>query len=221
MNKLITVFMVFFILFLFNGCVNRELVLDNPKVIQSQDNTWGQQTNIEENVDISDLDKDMPIDTETPTGISEDVAKAANEKMERVTFPAAEYSKLSRNGKGTVKGMIYIKDAYEKKIVGTNTRLYLNPVTSYSKQWYNESYLGGYKMQKADTRLFNYLRFTASDAGGNFAFYGVPSGDYYLIGTVKCGAQCGYATSKSIRIATEVSISGNQVLQSDLSRMID
>jgi len=221
MNKQTTILMAFFILFLFSGCVNKELVLDNPKVLTSQDNTWGQQTNVEENVDVSDLEKDLPVDTEIPTGINEEVPTEANEKMERVIFPTAEYRKLAQNGKGTVKGMIYVKDAYEKKVLGSNTRLYLNPVTTYSKQWYNESYIGGHKMQKADTRLFNYLRFTASDAGGNFAFYGVPSGEYYLIGTVKCGAQCGYDTAKSIRIATEVSILGNQIVQSDLSRMID
>ncbi len=87
-----------------------------------------------------------------------------------------------------------------------STRLYLNPITSYSEQWYEESYLGGYKMQEADPRLFNYLKFTASDKNGKFAFYGVPSGSYYLIGTVKCGEECGYDSMKNIRIATKVSV---------------
>jgi len=72
-----------------------------------------------------------------------------------------------------------LKDAYGKRIAGSGTRLYLNPVTSYSKQWYEESYLGGYKMQKADPKLFNYLKFTASDSNGVFGFYGVPSGSIY------------------------------------------
>jgi len=91
-----------------------------------------------------------------------------------------------------------------------------NPKTSYSDQWYRESYIGGHKMQKADDRLFNYLRFTSSDANGNYAFYGVPSGSYYLIGTVKCGTECGYETPKNIRIATLVTVKGNQVVKKDL-----
>jgi hypothetical protein len=99
--------------------------------------------------------------------------------------------------------------------------LYLNPLTSYSEQWYKESYLGGYKMQKADSRLFNYLKFTASDKNGNFAFYGVPSGSYYLIGTVKCGEECGYDSMKNIRIATKVSVRGNQIVEQDLTRMAE
>ncbi len=217
-KKISTLFVLLVILFGFSGCVQRELVLEEPAVRQAQDNTWANQTNVEENVDISDLDKEEVATPEAPTVITEE---APVEKMERIAFPVAEYNRLSRSGKGTVKGSIYIKDAYGKKVVGAGTRLYLNPVTSYSKQWYNESYIGGYKMEKADNRLFNYLRFTAANPQGEFAFYGVPTGSYYLIGTVKCGSECGYSTPKSIRIATKVSVTGNQVIQRDLSRLVD
>ena len=202
-------------LFLFSGCVQRELVISQPDIRQSQDNTWGEQTNVEENIDISDLDENL---TETETIITEEMPE---QKMERITFPVEEYNRLPRTGKGTVKGAIYVKDAYNKRVPGAGTRLYLNPVTSYSDQWYKESYIGGYKMEKPDPRLFNYLRFTAADSSGNFAFYGVPSGRYYLIGTVTCSTECGYSSPKSIRIATQVSVTGNQVVQKDLSRMVD
>jgi len=202
-------------LFLFSGCIQRELVISQPDIRQSQYNAWGDQTNIEENIDISDIDENL---TETETVITEEMPQ---QKMERVPFPIEEYQRLSRAGKGTVKGTIYVKDAYDKRVSGAGTRLYLNPVTSYSNQWYRESYIGGYKMEKADARLFNYLRFTAADSNGNFAFYGVPSGRYYLIGTVTCGTECGYSSPKSIRIATQVSVIGNQIIQKDLSRMVD
>ena len=142
-------------------------------------------------------------------------------QMARVAFPTSEYYRLARTGKGTVKGKIYLNDAYDKHIPGASTRLYLNPVTSYSKQWYEEIYLGGHKMQKADDRLFNYLKFTAADKSGKFAFYGVPSGSYYLIGTVKCGQECRYEGQKSIRIARKVTIHGSQIIERDLTRMMD
>jgi len=219
MNNKILILLSFALLFLFSGCVQREIILDAPEVRQSQDNTWANQTNVDENVDISDLDDEGDVNaTESETIITEDMPE---EKMERVTFPAAEYNHLAKSGKGTVKGSIYLKDAYEKRIVGAGTRLYLNPITSYSQQWYNESYLGGHKMEKADSRLFNYLRFTASDTQGTFAFYGVPTGSYYLIGTVKCASECGYSTPKNIRIATQVSVSGNQIVERDLTRLVD
>lgn len=204
-------------LFIFSGCVQRELILDKQEVSHTEENTWAEQTNQEDNVDTSDLDIEMS-NRPNETDITQDITP---QKMARIAFPAAEYTKLSRAGKGTVKGTILVKNSAGERIVGKNTRLYLNPVTSYSEQWYNESYLDGNKMEKADSRLFNYLRFTASNTNGEFAFYGVPSGSYYLIGTVKCGLECGYEVPKSIRIAAHVSVHGNQVLVKDLSRQVD
>ena len=204
-------------LLLFTGCVERELTIQDPNARGSKSNIWAEQTNIEEdeNIDIFDIDENL---AETETVITEELSEY---KIERIAFPLSEYNALPRRGKGTIKGSIYVEDVYGSKVTGAGTRLYLNPVTSYSRQWYTESYIGGYKMDKADPRLFNYLRFTASNSEGKFAFYGVPSGQYYLIGTVKCGTECGYSTPKNIRIAKEVSVYGNQVVEQDLSRMLE
>ncbi len=218
MNKILSYLTILCgMLFVFSGCVQRELILDEPEVSNTKENTWAEETNEEDNVDTSDIDSEIS-ETENETEITQEVAP---QKMPRIAFPVSEYKQLSKTGKGTIKGSIFVKNSYGERIVGKNTRLYLNPVTSYSEQWYNESYLDGHKMEKADSRLFNYLRFTASNTNGEFAFYGVPSGSYYLIGTVKCGVECGYDVPKSIRIAGHVSVHGNQVLVKDLSRQVD
>lgn len=203
--------------FIFSGCVNENLAFPgsgSQKTPSHSGNTWADETNIND-VYIDDLDENM---TESETAITEESTQPV---VKRIPFPVSEYSRLARIGKGTVKGTIYVTDYSGNKIPGRGTRLYLNPATSYSDQWYRESYLGGQKMEKADSRLFNYLRFTASDNEGHFAFYGVPTGSYYLIGTVKCGTECGFDTPQSIRIAKRISIQGNQVLEADLARPID
>ncbi|GIT98092.1 hypothetical protein TSL1_09130 [Sulfurovum sp. TSL1] len=191
---------------LFTGCVQRDIPFNKNR------NFWAHSSSVDD-VNISDDNL-----TESEMMITED---GEENKMARIEFPESEYYRLARTGKGTIKGTIYVKDYYDRPILGASTRLYLNPVTSYSEQWYEESYLGGYKMQEADPRLFNYLKFTASDQNGNFAFYGVPSGSYYLIGTVKCGEECGYESTKNIRIATKVSVYGNQVVEQDLTRAVE
>jgi len=140
--------------------------------------------------------------------------------VKRIPFPESEYKSLATTGSGTVKGKIFIKTAGGNVVYGKNTRLYLNPVTSYSTQWFKESYLGGAKMSKVDSRLFNYLKFTTSDSNGNFEFLNVPSGSYYLIGVVKCGTACGYDKVKKIRIAKKVSVFGNQIKEEDLAKQI-
>lgn len=195
--------------FLLIGC-NEPQPLDNSSTYT---NEWAKQSN-KEDIDISDLEENL---TQSQMLMSQE---GGYQMQERIAFPTNEYYRLAKMGKGTIKGKIYLQDAYGH-IAGANTRLYLNPVTSYSNQWYKQSYLGGYKMTQADPRLFNYLKFTASNEKGAFAFYGVPSGEYYLIGTVKCAQECGYATTKSIRIARRVSITGNQVIEQDLSRAIE
>ena len=210
------------ILFLFSGCVQNEFALPpqqkhTPTDSHQNSASWGSQTNVDdgENIDISDLDENI---TESELGMTEEVQE---QKIKRIPFPISEYNRVEKMGKGTIKGTIFVNTPTGTKVVGAGTRLYLNPVTSYSNQWYNDSYIAGNKMEKADSRLFNYLKFTAADANGVFAFYGVPTGSYYLIGTVKCGTECGYDTPKSIRIATRVSIQGNNIIEQDLSRFID
>jgi len=203
------------IVVLLTGCVRNEIVL-TPQESRHAEKSWQEQTNVDdEDVDISDLDK-KPVE-EKPKVIK----KTPKGRVPRIPFPVREYRALAISGKGTVEGKIYLLDMYGERVPGSGTRLYLNPVTSYSNQWYQESYLRGAKMEKADPRLFNYLRFTAADDEGNFAFYGVPTGRYYLIGAVKCGGECGFDTPKNVRIATIVSVVGNQVVQKDLVKRIE
>ncbi|MDQ7085489.1 MAG: carboxypeptidase regulatory-like domain-containing protein [Sulfurovum sp.] len=172
----------------------------------------GTQTSNINDVDMSDLDENL---SESEMMLTEN---GGIEKIQRMPFPIAEYSSLPKIGKGTITGTIYLRDSYGQPVVGASTRLYLNPITSYSQEWYEVSYLAGKKMAKADTRLFNYLKFTASDRQGKFNFYGVPNGSYYLIGTVKCAQRCGFSATKSIRITSKVSVYGNQIVQQNLTR---
>jgi len=191
------------------GCVGQPKTPDSYKDDVDSGKVWAENTNVEEensSIDISDLD----------TNITSSDAITDGGNAKRMPFPASEYTNLTRTGTGTIEGNIFVVGASGNKVFGAKTRLYLNPVTSYSRQWYNESYLAGKEMDKADDRLFNYLRFTASDNGGKFAFYGVPSGSYYLIGTVNCSSECGYSQNKNIRIATEVAVLGNEVVAQDL-----
>jgi len=183
----------------FGGCANQEIVIP----ANSDTNPYaGNQLN-QTSIDVSDLNNNPK-----------------EQVVARIPFPANEYNSLPTSGDSTVKGVIYLVTATGEKIYGKQTRLYLNPVTSYSKQWYEQSYLGGKKMAKADPRLFNYLKFTTSDANGNFAFYGVPAGKYYVIGVVKCKEKCGFDSAKSIRIAKEITVPQSQTVTIELSKII-
>lgn len=144
----------------------------------------------------------------------------SNEVIERMDFPVEEYKRIKKVGYSTVSGTIYLENSHTGyKIRGKRTKLWLNPVTSYSRQWYQQSHLGGYKLSKTDKRLYNYLKFTYSDNSGNFSFFGVPTGDYYLTGTITCSDECGFNQSKSIRLVKEISV-GRGVTTVDLMKSV-
>jgi hypothetical protein len=130
--------------------------------------------------------------------------------VERVDFPEDEYINLPKVGDNEVSGRVYlINSNTDDEIAKRGLKLYLNPVTSYSKQWYEESYLNGHKMTPPDRRLFNYLRYTMSEDNGNFNFFGVPSGRYYLGVRIDCGKECGFSSKRIIRVVKEIYVDGN------------
>ena len=141
-------------------------------------------------------------------------------RMERIDFPVDDYKRIKKIGRSTVSGSVYLENSYtSEKVMGKKVKLYLNPVTSYSEQWYQESYLGGYKMSKSDPRLYNYLKFTISNADGKFDFFGVPSGQYYLVGTMSCASECGFSESQTVRLVKEVSV-GSGTTRVDLMKSV-
>ena len=212
--------------FLFTGCnVYRQMVIPTPyypeQTTEVQNQAVQTDTTVNDVIDAtSEVNQAMPASSnQVITPIKQDNIKVQNKTfVQRIAFPESEYNSLSKTGKAIVKGRIYITTSGGMKVYGKQTRLYLNPVTSYSTQWYKKSYLGGAKMSKVDSRLFNYLKFTTSDSNGNFEFLDVPSGSYYLIGVVKCGKQCGYSSVKNIRIAKKISVFGSDEVNIDLTK---
>ena len=149
-----------------------------------------------------------------------DVERHQRELIERMPFPVEEYRHLSKRGRSTVSGKVYITNRLTNDdIIKSKVKLWLNPVTSYSNQWYNEVYLGGNKLTKIDKRLFNYLKFTYSSSDGHFNFFGVPTGEYYLTATIQCSVECGYRENKSVLLVEKVYV-GRGKTEVDLSKTV-
>ncbi len=212
MSKIIKGIGFALLLFLLSGCNQPDLIIpptsggDSSTIQQNnqQNSNIGPTKKMQSTVDVSGLNSKVQ----------------TQELVARIPFPVDEYKKLPKSGNSTVRGTLYVVNAQGERIVGKRTRLYLNPVTSYSRQWYKESYLAGRKMGKADSRLFNYLRFSTSDTNGHFNFYNVPAGRYYLIGVVRCGQECGYNTIHNIRVTKEISVGKKDLVIIDLNKQL-
>ncbi|MBU0480278.1 MAG: carboxypeptidase-like regulatory domain-containing protein [Proteobacteria bacterium] len=103
---------------------------------------------------------------------------------QRIPFPETELSRITIKGDHTIQGEIFLIDQFEEKQVGIEQEVTLEPVSSYSDQWYTVSYLGNRSIKKADPRYEQYVARTQSDKEGKFSITGVAPGEYYLTGTV-------------------------------------
>ena len=177
----------------------------NPSVETTASAVKGHDVNIDGEIDRAEMES----------------AVTHNTTMQRMPFPVAEYARIPKRGYSTVTGSIYVENSNSgEKIMGEKVKLWLNPVTSYSNQWYQQDYLGGYKLTKIDKRIFNYMKLEYSKADGTFRFSGVPRGDYYLVGSVKCTNGCGLSIKdKKIRLVKRVSV-GSGVTHIDLIKNV-
>ncbi|HSH12934.1 MAG TPA: hypothetical protein VLA15_04270, partial [Desulfurivibrionaceae bacterium] len=61
---------------------------------------------------------------------------------QRIPFNEAEYATRPKTGDKVVIGTIFLVDQLEEKQVGDHSEITLEPVTSYSNQWFETCYLG-------------------------------------------------------------------------------
>lgn len=132
--------------------------------------------------------------------------------LPRIPFPEAEYAKLPLTGTGTVTGSAFLKVAGNIK-AAAGERVILNPITSYSRQWYTVSYLGNSLLEPPDKRIDKYIRTTAADDQGRFTFKKVPPGEYYIITVVSweipSGSQGGQV-SQGARICKIITVKNHE-----------
>ncbi|MDH5447035.1 MAG: hypothetical protein OEY52_15920 [Gammaproteobacteria bacterium] len=102
------------------------------------------------------------------------------ELIQRIPFNMAEYAELPAKGTATVTGQAYLKTADGTIHYPKNEKARLNPVTSYSKQWYQVHYIERKSITKADPRYLEYVYKVDFDEQGRFNFNNIPEGSYYI-----------------------------------------
>ena len=110
-------------------------------------------------------------------------------------FVESEYAPYAGEGTARICGVAYIKTQRGEFKYGAGNETYLNPVTSYSTEWYTESVIGGRSLTKANPKVLVYNRATRADSDGRFCFEKIPSGDYYLT----CPVEWVYGANSAIQ----------------------
>lgn len=120
------------------------------------------------------------------------VAPTKMPAVERIEFPIEEYSALPASGTGVVEGQAFLKTRGGDVKTAAGSVVLLNPVTSYSNQWYEINYILQKPLTEADPRLQKYETTKTADAEGRFKFTNVPPGEYYVVSKVTWEAPTGY-----------------------------
>ena len=144
--------------------------------------------------------------------------------MQRVVFPESELAALKLQGETVISGKVFLIDQFEEEQFGEETSVYLEPVTSYSKQWYEIKYQQNKSLAEADPRYEKYLKRVTSDKEGKFSLSGVAPGEYLLNGSVfwKAITCSGNVAKSEILVSKRVTVKdGDKKLEIPLTRKYD
>ena len=95
-------------------------------------------------------------------------------------FIPAEYEPFRLPGSGGIEGQAFLVTMSGEVKYGAARSVFLNPVTTYSTEWYVQQCVGHKELNEGDPRAAEFLRETIADGHGRFRFEGLPAGDYYL-----------------------------------------
>lgn len=96
------------------------------------------------------------------------------------TFNESEYALYARDGTATIYGDAFLKTRGGDVKKGAGCAVHLNPVTTYSTEWYERGILGNQLLEPADQKAVPYHKQTIADGDGKFEFDKLSAGEYYL-----------------------------------------
>ena len=136
------------------------------------------------------------------------------EVLERIPFPAEEYEALTSTGTGAVSGQAFLRTRGGEVKTAAGSEVILNPVTTYSEQWWDEAFIGGSDLTAPDPRYGEYWRAKTVDAQGSFRFDRVPAGEYFITTVVFWEAPTAYGLQpQGGRVAERISVTNDAVTE--------
>jgi len=98
-----------------------------------------------------------------------------------VSFIESEYAPYRAEGTGSVLGQAFMRTRSGDVKYGAGCTVTLNPVTSYSTEWFDRAVLNQEWIEDGDARAGAYARTTLADGEGRFRFDRLPAGEYFVV----------------------------------------
>jgi len=108
----------------------------------------------------------------------------ARPTQRQAQFILEEYMPYKNSGTATIKGQAFLRQRGGNVVTAAGATIYLNPATSYSREYFDLQVMRGVHLSEVDKRMLEYERTTIGDANGNFEFNSLPAGEYYIATTI-------------------------------------
>jgi uncharacterized protein YodC (DUF2158 family) len=97
------------------------------------------------------------------------------------TFQESEYQPYAGTGEASVSGQVSMKAGGGQVTSGGGCKeVLLEPVTSYSTEWFEREIVKHEALGTPDPRALSFRRTAQTDATGSFRFEKLPAGSYYV-----------------------------------------
>lgn len=106
----------------------------------------------------------------------------------KAAFIESEYAPYAGTGKAVIEGNACFELADGSTKCFENADVFINPVTTYSDEWYNRGWAGKEFLAKADSRALPFNKMIKTGKDGAFKFDGLQPGSYY-VGAMVCMPQ--------------------------------
>lgn len=125
---------------------------------------------------------------------SEESPEVDGPQPRQTQFILEEYEPYGVLGTGVIEGQAFLWDDEGHLIYGAGKLVFMNPVTTYSTEWWERNVLDQIELEVSnDGRSLYYHWITIADGFGQFRFEGLPPGQYYLGSRVIEGKQFAHA----------------------------
>ncbi len=96
-------------------------------------------------------------------------------------FDPNEYKKFDKPGNSVLSGRIWLDLGPNVRVVPERCKVILQPITSYTVEWYEREVKKGAKLGPMDPRALAYRKTAFSDEKGRFVFKNLAPGRYYVV----------------------------------------
>jgi hypothetical protein len=133
-------------------------------------------------------------------------------------YEESEYAPYRQKGTGAIAGQVFMRQRGGVVVVGAGSGVHMNPVTSYSTEWF-EATMSGRALEANDPRVEDCYHQTIADGDGRFHFADLAAGDYFIVSAVtwEVPGQWGASTQGGV-VGTRVHVQDGKVSDAVLTR---